>query len=73
MNNKSIRLNKTGIIDLVFHPVRCWVDQIKVTDVERAKCVLSFIPLACPFARTVRLFGHKILEIPPLCEFNPTY
>jgi hypothetical protein len=31
------------------------------------------IPAQCPFERDVKLFGHKIVHIPPLCKLNPIY
>ena len=31
------------------------------------------IPAQCPFERDVKVFGHTLFHIPPLCKLNPLY
>ena len=38
-----------------------------------AKALAKLIPAQCPFERTIKLFGHAIVSIPPLCKLNPLY
>ena len=57
----------------LFKPIRQWLDRIVVDDIKFAHLLCKSIPSQCPFERNVRLFGHTILHIPPLCKLNPVY
>ena len=57
----------------VLQPVRHWLDGMEVHDPRVARFVCKMIPAQCPFERDVKLFGHKIVHIPPLCKLNPLY
>jgi tellurite resistance protein len=57
----------------VLHPVRAWLDNIKIEDPQLARFLCRLIPSQCPFERDIVLFGHKIVHIPPLCKINPLY
>jgi hypothetical protein len=59
-------------IDL-FQPLKSWCNQLTIQDPVTAHWICRLIPPQCPFARTITLFGWKILTIPPLCELNPLY
>jgi tellurite resistance protein len=57
----------------VLHPVRDWLDNMNVQDPKIAKLLCKMIPPQCPFERDVKLFGRKLVHIPPLCKLNPLY
>jgi tellurite resistance protein len=54
-------------------PVRHWLDGMDVKDPRVARFVCKMIPPQCPFERDIKLFGHKIVHIPPMCKLNPLY
>jgi tellurite resistance protein len=69
-------LQPPGLIDHhldVLHPVRDWLDGMEVHDPKLARFLCKLIPPQCPFERDVKLFGHKIVHIPPMCKLNPLY
>lgn len=53
--------------------LRQWLDQVEIHNPQIALLVYRLIPAQCPFARTIKLFGHTLLTIPPLCKLNPVY
>ncbi|GAC1462890.1 MAG: Mo-dependent nitrogenase C-terminal domain-containing protein [Chamaesiphon sp.] len=54
-------------------PLRQWLDRIEVKDPYVAKRICELIPAQCPFERDVKLFGHTLFHIPPMCKLNPLY
>jgi tellurite resistance protein len=54
-------------------PVKEWLDHIEVHDPRLARFLCKMIPSQCPFERDIKLFGHKIVHIPPMCKLNPLY
>ncbi|MEM9905211.1 MAG: Mo-dependent nitrogenase C-terminal domain-containing protein [Cyanobacteria bacterium P01_D01_bin.44] len=54
-------------------PAREWLDQLAVEDPRLARFVCKMIPPQCPFERDVKLFGKKVVHIPPMCKLNPLY
>ncbi|NEQ97196.1 MAG: nitrogenase [Cyanothece sp. SIO2G6] len=54
-------------------PVKEWLDHMQVHDPSVARFLCKMIPPQCPFERDVKLFGHKVVHIPPLCKLNPLY
>ena len=54
-------------------PVRNWLDDMQVEDPRVARFVCKMIPPQCPFERDIKLFGKKIVHIPPMCKLNPLY
>lgn len=56
----------------LLQPIRNWVDSLNIKHLTVANLICQLIPAACPFARTIHLFGQS-LEIPPLCKINPLY
>ncbi|MEO0350503.1 MAG: DUF533 domain-containing protein [Cyanobacteria bacterium P01_A01_bin.15] len=54
-------------------PMREWLDQLHVDDPRLARFVCKMIPSQCPFERDVKLFGKKVIHIPPMCKLNPLY
>ena len=69
-------LNKIG--DKLSHveplkPVREWLDQLSVADPRLARFVCKLVPSQCPFERDVKIFGSKVVHIPPMCKINPLY
>ncbi|AFY60719.1 Mo-dependent nitrogenase C-terminal domain-containing protein [Synechococcus sp. PCC 6312] len=62
---------KDGIHPL--EPMRHWLDGMQVHDPKVAKFLCRLIPPQCPFERDIKLFGRKIVHIPPLCKLNPLY
>ena len=57
----------------VLHPVRDWLDGLEIRDPKVARFLCKMIPSQCPFERDIKLFGHKVVHIPPLCKLNPMY
>ncbi|MUL36680.1 Mo-dependent nitrogenase C-terminal domain-containing protein [Gloeocapsopsis dulcis] len=57
----------------VLYPVRDWLDKLDIHDPKVARFLCKMIPPQCPFERDVKLFGKKIVHIPPLCKLNPLY
>lgn len=57
----------------VLEPVRHWLDGMDVKDPRVARFVCKMIPPQCPFERDIKLFGRKIVHIPPMCKLNPLY
>ena len=55
------------------NPLRDWLDGLDVEDPKVARFLCKMIPNQCPFERDVKLFGRKIVHIPPLCKINPLY
>ena len=54
-------------------PVQEWLDNLEVQDPRLAKFLCKMIPPQCPFERDIKLFGQKIVHIPPMCKLNPLY
>lgn len=54
-------------------PVKNWLDDLEVRDPRLARFVCKMVPSQCPFERDIKLFGHKIVHIPPMCKLNPLY
>lgn len=57
----------------MLQPVRHWLDRLEIHDPKLARLLCKMIPSQCPFERDVKLFGHKIVHVPPLCKLNPLY
>lgn len=57
----------------VLKPARALLDDLEVEDPRLARFLCKLIPSQCPFERDVKLFGHKVVHIPPLCKLNPLY
>jgi len=38
-----------------------------------SRFLVRLIPAQCPFERDVRLFGRKVVHIPPMGKVNPLY
>ncbi|MEC4985299.1 MAG: Mo-dependent nitrogenase C-terminal domain-containing protein [Oscillatoria sp. PMC 1068.18] len=54
-------------------PVKKWLDQMDIDDPRLARFICKTVPSQCPFERDIKLFGHKIVHIPPMCKLNPLY
>lgn len=54
-------------------PIREWLDGMEMHDPRVARFLCKMIPDQCPFERDVKLFGHKVVHIPPMCKLNPLY
>jgi tellurite resistance protein len=54
-------------------PMREWLDHLEVQDPRLARFLCKMIPPQCPFERDVKLFGQKVVHIPPMCKLNPLY
>ncbi|VXD15795.1 Mo-dependent nitrogenase C-terminal domain family protein [Planktothrix serta PCC 8927] len=54
-------------------PIRNWLESIKIQDPKFAHRLCELIPSQCPFERDIKLFGHLLFHIPPLCKLNPFY
>lgn len=54
-------------------PIRSWLDGMDIDDPRVARFICKMIPPQCPFERDIKLFGKKIVHIPPMCKLNPLY
>ncbi|AMA10357.1 Mo-dependent nitrogenase C-terminal domain-containing protein [Picosynechococcus sp. PCC 73109] len=54
-------------------PIRNWLDGMDIDDPRVARFICKMVPPQCPFERDVKLFGKKIVHIPPMCKLNPLY
>ena len=70
--NPDLGITNSHKID-VLAPVAEWLDGLEIHDPRVAKLLCKFIPSQCPFERDITLFGHKVVQIPPLCKLNPLY
>jgi tellurite resistance protein len=57
----------------ILYPLKDWLDKMEVHDPRLARFICKMVPPQCPFERDVKLFGRKIVHIPPLCKLNPLY
>lgn len=57
----------------ILKPMREWLDGMDIKDPRVAKFVCKMVPSQCPFERDIKLFGRKIVHIPPMCKLNPLY
>ncbi|MBD2101982.1 Mo-dependent nitrogenase C-terminal domain-containing protein [Leptolyngbya sp. FACHB-261] len=64
---------QSGVHSDVLQPVRNWLDGMDVQDPRIARFLCRLIPAQCPFERDVKLFGHRVVHIPPMCKLNPLY
>lgn len=58
-----------GLLD----PLKAWLDEWDPVDPAVARFLVRLIPAQCPFERDLRLFGYKLVHIPPMCKINPLY
>lgn len=73
MNTSSVlHPGNSSRYDLL-QPVRQWLDDVDVHSPQLARWIAKSIPAQCPFERDIKLFGHKVAHIPPLCKLNPLY
>lgn len=63
----------TDLHPAVLDGVRRWLDGIEPSDPVVARFLVRLIPAQCPFERDVKLFGWKVVHIPPMCKINPLY
>jgi tellurite resistance protein len=70
--SRSVSLQGDHHVD-VLRPVRDWLDGLEMHDPSVAEFLCKMIPAQCPFERDIKLFGHKVVHIPPLCKLNPLY
>lgn len=68
----SVPLHSEQHIDML-RPMRDWLDGLEIQDPSVAEFLCKMIPSQCPFERDIKLFGHKVVHIPPLCKLNPLY
>ena len=57
----------------LLHPLKDWLDGMEIHDPSVARFICKMIPPQCPFERDIKLFGHKVVHIPPLSKLNPVY
>jgi Mo-dependent nitrogenase C-terminus len=57
----------------LFQPLRCWLEAMEIRNARTARRIAKLIPAQCPFERDVRILGHTVAHIPPLCKLNPLY
>jgi hypothetical protein len=70
---QQIKSSLQSQIPDVFQPLRKWLNNVEINDANLAHHLCELIPAQCPFARKITLFGHTLIEIPPLCKLNPLY
>ena len=60
-------------LDKLLQPIRRYLDGVEVNNPKMAHWLCQLIPAQCPFERDVKLFGHLLFHIPPMCKLNPFY
>lgn len=58
---------------VLLNPLRRWLNQWSVKDLQLAHRICRLIPSQCPFEREIKIFGRTVLRIPPLCKLNPLF
>ncbi|MEB3319226.1 MAG: Mo-dependent nitrogenase C-terminal domain-containing protein [Cyanobacteriota bacterium] len=61
--------DSAGLLD----QLKAWLAGLVPSEPAVARFLVRLIPDQCPFERDVRLFGHKLVHIPPMCKINPLY
>ncbi|OUL27924.1 Mo-dependent nitrogenase C-terminal domain-containing protein [Nostoc sp. 106C] len=57
----------------LLYPVREWLEGIEIHNPKLAHFLCKAIPAQCPFERDIKIFGRKLVHIPPMCKLNPLY
>lgn len=57
----------------ILKPLRKKLDNFEIQKSQTAHFIAKHIPAQCPFERTIKIFGHALIRIPPLCKLNPLY
>lgn len=73
MNHSSINPQISKLQSTLLRPLRQWLDSIEINSPKSARLISQLIPAQCPFERDVKIFGHVVAHIPPLCKLNPLY
>jgi tellurite resistance protein len=71
--NPSLTIAPYAAPNDALNPLRDWMDGLDIQDPRLARFLCKMIPSQCPFERDVKLFGRKVVHIPPLCKINPLY
>ncbi|BAY89569.1 MULTISPECIES: Mo-dependent nitrogenase C-terminal domain-containing protein [unclassified Tolypothrix] len=66
-------LNKSQLNNSLLNHIRYQIDGIEIHNSHLAKLLCTIIPSHCPFEKTVKVLGHTLFQIPPLCKINPFY
>ncbi|TYQ31032.1 Mo-dependent nitrogenase C-terminal domain-containing protein [Pseudanabaena sp. UWO310] len=61
-----------AVFDLL-KPLRQKIDNFEIQKPRTAHFIAKLIPAQCPFERTIKFRKRTLLQIPPLCKFNPVY
>jgi hypothetical protein len=61
------------ILLILLQSLRQWLESIEIHNQKIAHLVCKIIPAHCPFERKIKFFERTLLNIPPLCKFNPIY
>jgi hypothetical protein len=69
MNTK----NKIHFGISILHPIAQGLAAIEIHSPQVARLLCKLIPASCPFERDIRVLGHTLFHIPPLCKLNPFY
>ncbi len=72
LKNQQPRFRSTTPIDLL-KPLRQWLNDLEICDLDRARLICQLVPAQCPFAQEISLAGLIHFKIPPLCKLNPLY
>ncbi len=54
-------------------PLRKKLNNFEIQTSPTAHLIAKLIPAQCPFERTIKVLGHTIIHIPPLCKLNPLF
>lgn len=53
--------------------IRQKLNAVEICNLKQAYILCKIIPSYCPFEQDIKIFGHLIVRIPPLCKLNPLY
>jgi hypothetical protein len=71
--NSYIGSPHSKIVFDLLKPLRQKIDNFEIQKSQTAHRIAKLIPAQCPFERTIKLLGHTLIHIPPLCKLNPVY
>ncbi|MDZ8183582.1 MAG: Mo-dependent nitrogenase C-terminal domain-containing protein [Nostoc sp. ChiSLP02] len=66
-------LNQASLNNTLLDQLRYQLDAVEIHNSDLARLLCKIIPSQCPFARTVKILGRTLFQIPPLCKLNPLY
>lgn len=71
-NNQNVKKFFWPRINILLS-LKNWINHIEIKNSSLAHFLCKLIPTQCPFQRDIKILGHTLVSIPPLCKLNPIY